>query len=131
MDNDLTEQLQRPVKSIPALLNESSLPNHERQAALAAKQLGEDVLDGCQAVKMGLAKRGVALSYAMLEGCPKHLGCTVVLRGTNSAALKQVKRVLRFVINVAYNLRLETSYLRERCARIPSTFRVELSKIVL
>lgn len=125
MDDELTEKTKRPLKSIPTLLKESSLPNHERQAALAAKQLGEDVVDGSHAVKSGLAKRGVALSYVMLEGCPKHLGCTVVLRGANTVALKQVKRVLRFVVNVAYNLRLETSYLRERCARIPSSFRLE------
>jgi 1-phosphatidylinositol-3-phosphate 5-kinase len=114
----------RPVKSIPALLKEPRLSNHERQAALAAEQLGEDVLDGSQAVKIGLAKRGVALSYVMLEGCPKNLGCTVVLRGANTVALKQVKRVLRFLVNVAYNLRLETCYLRERCAMLPSTYRV-------
>lgn len=111
-------------KNIPILLQQDDLPNHERQAALAADQLGESVADGSLAVKSGLAKRGVANTYVMLEGCPKQLGCTVVLRGADKASLKQVKRVFRFLINVAYNLKLETSYLRERCARLPAGFEV-------
>ena len=106
-------------KSIPSLLQDDELPHHERQAALAASKLGESVLDGTEAIKTGLAKRGVARSYVLLEGCPKHLGCSVVLRGASRASLKQVKRVFRFLVNVAYNLRLETSYLRERCVRLP------------
>jgi hypothetical protein len=111
-------------KSIRALLANPELSNHERQAALAANQLGEGFLDGCEAVRAGLAKRGVAQTYVMLEGCPKHLGCTVVLRGANRAALKQVKLVFRFLANVAYNLLLETSYLKERGARLRPDFKV-------
>jgi TCP-1/cpn60 chaperonin family/FYVE zinc finger len=111
-------------RSIKALLADPDLSNHERQAALAANRLGEGVLDGCEAVKAGLAKRGVAHTYIMLEGCPKHLGCTVVLRGANRAALKQVKAVFRFLANSAYNLRLETTYLKERGARLRSDFKV-------
>lgn len=112
-------------RSIQALLSNPELSNPERQAALAANKLGEGVLDGSEAVKTGLAKRGVAQTYVMLEGCQKHLGCTVVLRGAKRAALKQVKVVLRFLINVAYNLRLETSYLRERGARIRPDFKAD------
>ena len=112
-------------KSIRALLKDPSLSNHQRQAVLAANVLGDGVLDGTEAVKCGLAKRGVAKTFVMLEGCPKHLGCSVVLRGANRAALKQVKRVFRFLVNVSYNLRLETSYLKERCARIRPGFEVE------
>jgi 1-phosphatidylinositol-3-phosphate 5-kinase len=112
-------------RSIKALLADPELSNHERQAALAASKLGEDVLDGSQAVKSGLAKRGVAQTYVMLEGCPKHLGCSVVLRGANRASLKQVKTVFRFLVNVAYNLRLETSYLKERSARLRPDYVVQ------
>ena len=114
-DLDKQQPVTEQRKSIQAMLQDSSLKNHERQAVLAANQLGERVLDGMEAVKCGLAKQGVAQTYVMLEGCPKHLGCTVVLRGASRAALKQVKRVFRFLLNVAYNLKLETSYLRERC----------------
>jgi len=110
---------------IPAMLKNPSLTNHERQAALAAKKLGEDIIDGSEAVKSGLAKRGVAQTYVMLEGCPKKLGCTVILRGDCRAALKQVKVVFRYLVNAAYNLRLETSYLKERCARLDPDYTVE------
>jgi len=110
-------------KSIKALLADPTLSNHERQAALAANRLGEGVLDGAEAVKAGLAKRGVTNTYIMLEGCPKELGCTVVLRGANRATLKQVKSVFRFLANIAYNLFLETSYLKERGARIRPDFK--------
>ena len=107
---------------IEALLAREDLPNHRRQAVLAADVLGENVKNGSDAVRQGLAKRGVAITYTMLEGCPKHLGCTVVLRGASRPALKQVKRVFEFIVNVAYNLRLETSYLRERRAMLPSDY---------
>lgn len=110
------------VQNVHALLAREDLPNHRRQAVLAADVLGEDVKDGSDAVREGLAKRGVALTYTMLEGCPKHLGCTVVLRGASRPALKQIKRVFQFIVNVAYNLRLETSYLRERRAMLPSDY---------
>ena len=111
-------------KVVSTLLQQMKLPNHERQAALAAKKLGEGVLDGMDAVKFGLAKRGVVNTYVMIEGCPKELGCTVVLRGASRPALKQVKRVLRFLINAAYNMKLETSYLLERCARLPQSYKI-------
>lgn len=110
-------------KSVPALLSRD-LPNHERQAALAARRLGEGVLDGTDAVQMGLAKRGVVRTYVMIEGCPKELGCTVVLRGASRPALKMVKRVLRFLINCSYNMKLETSYVLERCCRLPSSYQI-------
>jgi TCP-1/cpn60 chaperonin family/FYVE zinc finger len=109
-------------RSIKALLADQTLSNHERQAALAAQRLGENVLDGTDAVRAGLAKRGVAHTYVMLEGCPKHLGCTVVLRGADRAALKELKGVFRFLVNFAYNIRLETTYLKERGARIRPDF---------
>lgn len=96
----------------------------EREAALCAHQLGEKVWDGAMAVKSGLAKRGVANTYVMLEGCPKNLGCTIVLRGGNRAFLAQVKNVLRFLVHVAYNLRLETTFLRERGAVLRPNFSV-------
>jgi TCP-1/cpn60 chaperonin family len=96
------------------LLADPKLPNHKRQEALAAKKLGEDVVDGAEAIKRGLAKRGVAHTYVLLEGCPKHLGCTVVLRGADQATLKQVKTVFRFLAGAAYSMLLETTFFRER-----------------
>jgi hypothetical protein len=115
----------RGKRYILSLLNNPKLSNHERQAALAANVLGDDILDGSEAIKSGLSKRGVTQTYVMLEGCPKHLGCTVVLRGSNKAALKQVKNVFRFLVSVTYNMKLELTYLKQRCARLRPTFKVE------
>jgi 1-phosphatidylinositol-3-phosphate 5-kinase len=96
-----------------------AIPHHEKQAILAAQLLGDSVVDGIQAVRSGLAKRGIARTYVMMEGCPKQLGCTMVLRGASKPALRQAKAVLSFLTNVAYNLKLEISYLRDRCVSLP------------
>lgn len=112
-------------QNVQALLNDPKLSHHKRHAALAAKKLGEDILDGSEAIRCGLSKRGVTSTYVMIEGCPKHLGCTVVLRGVDKAALKQVKNVFRFIVSASYNLKLELSYLKERCARLKDDFKVE------
>lgn len=122
MDGEGRQNGQHHVLS---LLKNPKLSNHERQAALAANMLGEGILDGSEAIKSGLSKRGVTQTFVMLEGCPKHLGCTVVLRGANKAALKQVKNVFRFLVSVAYNMRLEISYLKERSARLQPNYKVE------
>ena len=99
-----------------------NLPNHQRQAFLAADRLGENAMDGSEAVKSGLAKRGITRTYIMLEGCPKKLGCTVILRGASRASLKQVKRIFTFLLTVGYNLKLETSYYRERRVCLPEDY---------
>lgn len=96
VEQDLGTTLDK--KCVASLLSQN-LPNHERQAVLAAQKIGEYVLDGNDAVLSGLSKRGVVKTYVMIEGCPKELGCTVILRGSTRNALKQVKKVLRFMIN--------------------------------
>lgn len=122
MGGDKPTKSKSKYRDISLLLRDTNLTNPERQAALAANMLGEGMQDGYAAVKSGLAKRGVAQTYILLEGCPKDLGCTVVLRGASRAALKQVKVVFRFLVNAAYNLRLETSFLKERCAQLQPSF---------
>ena len=123
-DDDVSSKSGSVEQKSDQTLLSKNLPNHERQAALAARKLGEGVLDGMEAVTLGLAKRGVVKTYVMIEGCPKELGCTVVLRGASRPALKQVKRVLRFLINCSYNMKLETSYILERCCRLPSSYEI-------
>jgi len=61
------------------------------------------------------------VNHVYLEGCPKDLGCTLVLRGADKSTLKEVKRIMRGAINAAYNLRLEQAYLNNRCARLPES----------
>ncbi|KAK9081877.1 hypothetical protein Syun_030714 [Stephania yunnanensis] len=46
-----------------------------------------------------------------LEGFPRPLGCTVLLKGAHSEELKKVKRVVRCTIVMAYRLILDTSFL--------------------
>ncbi|CAN4115567.1 unnamed protein product [Withania somnifera] len=53
------------------------------------------------------------------EGCPKPLGCTVLLRGANGDELKKVKHVFHYSIFAAYHLALETSFLADEGASLP------------
>eukprot|EP01018_Ginkgo_biloba_P039388 Gb_11903 [translate_table: standard] len=53
------------------------------------------------------------------EGCPKPLGCTVLLKGANGDELKKVKRVVQFAVFAAYHLALETSFLADERATLP------------
>ena len=78
--NALSKAISSDQKSFTVLLSQSNIPNHVRQAALAARKLGEGVFDGTDAVTSGLAKRGVVQTYIMIEGCAKELGCTAIVR---------------------------------------------------
>lgn len=60
-------------------------------------------------------------TYMYISGCPKELGCTIVLRGGDSAVLSNVKLITEFLIYVVYNLRLETCLMRDEFAQIPTS----------
>ena len=119
--NNLVENLD-DKGNIDAVLATAELNYHQRQAILAANMLGNKVHDGGEAVKSGIAKRGVSSTYVMIEGCNPPLGCTVVLRGASRRALKQVKTLFNFLLNAAYNIRLETSYFRDRRTKLPESY---------
>ncbi|OMO70539.1 Zinc finger, FYVE-type [Corchorus capsularis] len=53
------------------------------------------------------------------EGCPKPLGCTILLRGASGDELKKVKHVVQYGIFAAYHLALETSFLADEGASLP------------
>nr|GEX11868.1 1-phosphatidylinositol-3-phosphate 5-kinase FAB1B-like [Tanacetum cinerariifolium] len=53
------------------------------------------------------------------EGCPKPLGCTILLRGANGDELKKVKHVIQYGVFAAYHLALETSFLADEGASLP------------
>ena len=59
-------------------------------------------------------------TYMFLSGCAKELGCTIVLRGTDTTTLARVKRITEFMVYVVYNLKLETCLMRDEFALIPS-----------
>lgn len=51
-----------------------------------------------------------------IEGCPTRLGCTVLLKGSNSDELKRIKSVVQCAVVMAYHLILETSFLVDQRA---------------
>jgi 1-phosphatidylinositol-3-phosphate 5-kinase len=63
---------------------------------------------------------GKKKTYIYLSGCPKELGCTIVLRGANMAILSKMKRITEFMVYVVYNLKLETCLMRDEFVLIPS-----------
>ena len=63
---------------------------------------------------------GIKKTYIYISGCQPSLGCTVVLRGGHTEALRQVKRITEFMSYVVYNLRLETCLMRDEFVLIPS-----------
>jgi 1-phosphatidylinositol-3-phosphate 5-kinase len=63
---------------------------------------------------------GKKKTYMHLSGCPPQLGCTITLRGAESNILSKIKRITEFMVYVVYNLKLETSLMRDEFALIPS-----------
>ncbi|CAK7326721.1 unnamed protein product [Dovyalis caffra] len=53
------------------------------------------------------------------EGCPRRLGCTVLLRGICREELRKVKHVIQYAVFAAYHLSLETSFLADEGASLP------------
>ncbi|KAK4484175.1 hypothetical protein RD792_011396 [Penstemon davidsonii] len=64
-------------------------------------------------------KRKPSKTLMFFEGCPRRLGCTVVLRGSYREELKKVKHVVQYAIFAAYHLSLETSFLADEGASLP------------
>ncbi|KAJ5174982.1 uncharacterized protein N7482_000859 [Penicillium canariense] len=60
-------------------------------------------------------------TYMYISGCPKELGCTIVLRGGDEEILGKVKQITEFMVYVVYNLRLETNLMRDEFAKLPTT----------
>ncbi|CAI9760555.1 unnamed protein product [Fraxinus pennsylvanica] len=70
----------------------------------------------------GNAGKGLKNSTRTLmffEGCPKPLGCTILLKGASGDELKKVKHVVQYGVFAAYHLALETSFLADEGASIP------------
>ncbi|XP_038999582.1 putative 1-phosphatidylinositol-3-phosphate 5-kinase FAB1C isoform X2 [Hibiscus syriacus] len=55
------------------------------------------------------------------DGCPRRLGCTVLLRGRSREELMKVKHVVQYAVFAAYHLSLETSFLADEGATLPKT----------
>jgi len=69
---------------------------------------------------------GARKTYIYLSGCEPDLGCTIVLRGADTKALRVIKRITEFMCYVVYNLKLETTLMRDEYVSIPSATRDQL-----
>lgn len=58
-------------------------------------------------------------SYIFLSGCKPDLGCTIALRGATNQLLAKVKDIMEFMVYVVYNLKLESSLLRDESIEPP------------
>ncbi|KAJ1980613.1 Mitochondrial distribution and morphology protein 12, partial [Dimargaris verticillata] len=63
---------------------------------------------------------GIRRSYMYFHHCPRPLGCTLTLRGTSQHQLMRLKEIMRFMVMVAYNLKLETWLVRDLFALAPT-----------
>ncbi|CAH8308412.1 unnamed protein product [Eruca vesicaria subsp. sativa] len=77
----------------------------------------EKVLEQHEAGNQSNRKPSRTLMY--FDGCPKRLGCTVVLKGSCREELKKVKHVIQYAVFAAYHLSLETSFLADEGASLP------------
>ncbi|XP_021610348.1 1-phosphatidylinositol-3-phosphate 5-kinase FAB1B isoform X2 [Manihot esculenta] len=71
---------------------------------------------------LGTAGQGgkkLVKTLMFLEGCPRPLGFTILLRGANGDELKKVKDVVQYGVFAAYHLALETSFLADEGASLP------------
>lgn len=67
----------------------------------------------------GQSGKKQAKTLMFFEGCPKRLGCTVLLMGASHDQLKKVKHVVQYAVFAAYHLALETCFLADEGATMP------------
>uniref|UniRef100_A0A1D1XRI7 1-phosphatidylinositol-3-phosphate 5-kinase n=1 Tax=Anthurium amnicola TaxID=1678845 RepID=A0A1D1XRI7_9ARAE len=67
----------------------------------------------------GQGGKKLVKTLMFFEGCPKPLGCTVLLKGASGDVLKKVKHVVQYSVFAAYHLGLETSFLADEGASLP------------
>ncbi|XP_042506110.1 1-phosphatidylinositol-3-phosphate 5-kinase FAB1B-like [Macadamia integrifolia] len=67
----------------------------------------------------GQGGKKLVKTLMFFEGCPKPLGCTILLKGANGDELKKVKHVVQYGVFAAYHLALETSFLADEGASLP------------
>ena len=68
-------------------------------------------------------------SCVFISGCQKDLGCTIILRGADKKTLHKVKWITEFMCYVAYNLKLETSLIRDQFSLTPTFHLVDEDSI--
>ncbi|KAL2503330.1 1-phosphatidylinositol-3-phosphate 5-kinase FAB1B [Forsythia ovata] len=64
----------------------------------------------------GQSRKNSTRTLMFFEGCPKPLGCTILLKGASEDELKKVKHIVQYGVFAAYHLALETSFLADEGA---------------
>ncbi|XP_074564724.1 putative 1-phosphatidylinositol-3-phosphate 5-kinase FAB1C [Curcuma longa] len=64
-------------------------------------------------------KKNSSTTLMFFEGCPRRLGCTVLLRGATHEELKKVKRAVQYASFAAYHLLREISFFADEGAMLP------------
>lgn len=77
----------------------------------------DKVVENIGSAEQGGKKLVKTLMY--FEGCPKPLGCTILLKGASGDELKKVKHVVQYGVFAAYHLAMETSFLADEGASLP------------
>ncbi|KAJ4958390.1 hypothetical protein NE237_025501 [Protea cynaroides] len=67
----------------------------------------------------GQGGKKLVKTLMFFEGCPRPLGCTILLKGANGDEMKKVKHVVQYGVFAAYHLALETSFLADEGASLP------------
>ncbi|KAL8488172.1 hypothetical protein ACS0TY_024453 [Phlomoides rotata] len=67
----------------------------------------------------GQGGKKLTKTLMFFEGCPRPLGCTILLKGASGDELKKVKHVVHYGVFAAYHLALETSFLADEGASLP------------
>ncbi|TXG61716.1 hypothetical protein EZV62_013079 [Acer yangbiense] len=67
----------------------------------------------------GQGGKKLTKTLMFFEGCPRPLGCTILLKGANGDDLKKVKHVVQYGVFAAYHLAVETSFLADEGASLP------------
>ncbi|KAL8150799.1 hypothetical protein V2J09_020607 [Rumex salicifolius] len=68
----------------------------------------------------GQGGKKLTKNLMFFSDCPKPLGFTILLKGANGDELKKVKHVVQYGVFAAYHLALETSFLEDEGASLPT-----------
>lgn len=101
---------------------ENAAPRGGRSRLAALQSDGEAVRASQRrhgAASGRVRSRPLRLTLAMFEGCQPALGCTLILRGGDSATLREARYVTEFAAQAAYSLRLEAALLAEASLPLP------------
>jgi len=61
----------------------------------------------------------------VIDGCAPDLGCSLILRGGNEKTLIRIKKIVKYLIYVAYQLKLEAKFLADEFALPPAMDNLE------